>query len=164
MKPSSNIKNIAIKYGGFYALLYILILVVKENFNIESQLTLSILGVGGIILSFLMVWQATNEYKAVNENKITLSSALKVGLAIGAIGGIIYAVFMFINYSFIDNEAIELARQEAQNQLNLSTNADDEISKNAFIFGYATIALLSQLFRAFVFGLIIGLINRSKSA
>jgi hypothetical protein len=173
MDTQNNIKSIGIKYGGFYAMLYILILVIEESFNLENKVILSI---GGIVLSFLIIWQGINEYKSLGDGLIDLSSALKVSLAIGAIGGLGYAVFLYINYSFINPEFIETIREETSNQMQiqresgqLKTDEEAEMAEKAALmftspFVLATIALIGQLFKAFVFGLIIGLISRNKNS
>lgn len=172
MDTQNHIKTVGIKYGGFYALLYILILVIEESFDLGNQVIISI---GGIVLSFFIVWQATNEYKSLGDGLIDISSGIKIGLAIGAIGGIGYGIFMYVNYSIINTEFIENAREEIQNQLQLQresgqikTDEEADMAEKAALlftspFVLATIALIGQLFKTFIFGLIIGLINRNKN-
>lgn len=173
MDTQNHIKSLGFKYGGFYALLYILILVIEESFDLKNQVVISI---GGIVLSFLIVWQATNEFKSLGDGLIDLASGIKLGLAIGAIGGLGYALFMYVNYSFINTEFVETAREEIQNQLQLQresgqlkTDEEAEMAEKAALlftspFVLATIALIGQLFKTFIFGLIIGLINRNKNS
>ena len=173
MENQNLVKSLGLKYGGFYAMLYILILVIEESFSLESQVVLSI---GGIILSFLIIWQATNEFKSLGDGTLDLSSALKIGLAIVAIGGIGYAVFLYVNYNFINPDFIETLREQellklqtARDAGQIKTDEEAEVAEKAVVmftspFVLATIALLGQLFKAFIFGLIIGLINRGKKS
>lgn len=172
MSSSIDIKSLAIKYGSYYAFLYILILVIEESFNFDNQV---VIGIGGVVLSFLLVWQATNEFKNTGNGLIELSSAIKIGLAIGAIGGLIYALFLYVNYSFINTDFIDNAREAIQEQIqlqkdigDLKTDEEAEIAEKAAMlftspFVLATMALIGQLVKALVFGLIIGLINRNKN-
>ena len=171
MENNSQIKQIGFKYGGFYALLYILILVIEESFGLKNQIALSI---GGIVLSFLIVWQATNDFKNNGDGNIELTQALKIGLAVGVIGGLGYAIYMYLNYSFINTEFLEKAHEEIPKELQklkdsgqIKTDQEIEMAeKTAYIFAspfmLATIALIGQIIKTFIFSLIIGLISRGK--
>ncbi|GGE10427.1 DUF4199 domain-containing protein [Psychroflexus salis] len=171
MENKEQFKQLGFKYGGFYALLYILILVIEESFALKNHIALSI---GGLVLSFLIVWQATNDYRNNGDGSMELSQALKIGLAIGVIGGLGYAIYMYLNYSFINTEFLEKAHEEIPKELqklkdNGQIKTDEEIemaTKTAYVFAspfmLATIALIGQLIKTFIFSLIIGLIGRGK--
>lgn len=172
MINTNHTKKLGLKYGGFYALLYILILVIEESFAFDNTLFISI---GGLVVSFLMVWQAINDHKNLEGEIPSLPTSLKIGLAIGVIGGLGYAVYLYFNYSYFNTSFIENAQEQIESQLLLQkengqfkTDEEFEIAENAAKlfaspFFYATFALVGQLLKAFIFSLIIGLLNKSKT-
>lgn len=171
METNNQFKQLGFKYGGFYALLYILILVIEENFGLKNHIALSI---GGFLFSFLIIWQATNDFKNNGDGTLEVSQALKLGLAVGVIGGLGYALYMYLNYNFINTEYLETVKEEVPKKLQelkdngqLKTDEEYEMAeKSAYIFAspfmLATIALVGQLIKTFIFALVIGLISRGK--
>ncbi len=157
-KPS--IKPIAYSYGLYLALVSIIILVIMYAANLEKNWTLSI---ASSVASIVVFVYGIKAYKHMNAGFLSLSDAIKVGLAIAVIGGLIAGIYAYVHYSFIYPEFIETAKEQAYIQLteqNPGMNAD-QVSKameinnmfmNPMFFSFSTVI------GSLIFGLIVSLI------
>ena len=122
-------------------------------------------------LAIIIIYYAINQFKLYNNNLLNVSDALKVGLAIGLIGGIIYGIYTYFHLSFINEEFIE----EVVNSIKESEDtqgremSEDEVVETKEIaisfmgspFFYLTLNLIGSLFQAFIISLVIGLIKKT---
>merc|ERR1712108_7231 len=65
------------------------------------------------IITIVILYYGIKTYKSKNGNYLTIKEAIKTGLAIAAIGGIIGALYSFLHYTFIQPEFIEAIREKA---------------------------------------------------
>ena len=105
----ASVKKIAYNYGVYLALISIIVLVIKYISNLDESWVLWAISTLTIISIFVY---GIKSFKKENENYISIMEALKVGLAIAAIGGVISAIYTFIHYSFIYPEYIETFREK----------------------------------------------------
>lgn len=159
-------KNFGVIFGGYS----ILVLVLLYAFNYETNAAISVLN---FIITVAIVWYAIHVYKIDNNGLIDLTTSIKLGLAIGVIGGLIYAAYTYIHYEFIQPEYIaELksgmeAEMEAQIEQQQMSDEEAEMTRSmsgvfASPFVIATIGLLSIIFKTFLVGLIVGLLKRNN--
>jgi hypothetical protein len=164
------VKPYATKFGTLFGAYSILILVLLYAFNYESGVFVSILN---ITINVAIVWYAIHLYKIDNENQIDLTTSIKLGLAIGVIGGLIYGGYTYIHYEYIQPEYIaEMksgmeAEMEAQIQKQQMSAEEAEMTRSmsgvfASPFVLGTISLLSIIFKTFLVGLIVGMIKRNN--
>ncbi|MGO2101472.1 MAG: DUF4199 domain-containing protein [Psychroflexus halocasei] len=129
-----SLKPYAQNYGLIYGGYSILVLLLLYFFNYDQNTGISLLS---FLINTAIVFIAIHRYKLDNANNLSLSSAIKLGLAIGAIGGLIYAIYMYIHYSYLQPEFI------------------------ASPFFMATLALIFILLKTLFISLVVGLIKKN---
>lgn len=172
MENSPSIKPIAYNYGIGFALFSILILVVTYVLNLNPDDTLSYVISGlNILVTITVFFIAIKNFKKENGGFLSLSQALKIGLAIAAVTGIIVAIYAYIHYSYVYPEFLEMmAEQERMKMIEGGQMTDTQIEQamgmSSFVytpFFMATMTLLSSLFFGFIISLIVGLIMKRKN-
>lgn len=164
----ASVKKIAYNYGVYLALISIIVLVIKYISNLDESWVLWAISTLTIISIFVY---GIKSFKKENENYISIMEALKVGLAIAAIGGVISAIYTFIHYSFIYPEFIEIFRENYmiqatskspdmdQETLELTQKIGDILSSPSM---FATLSIIGTLFSGFIISLITGAIIKNK--
>lgn len=164
VKPYAT--NFGVIFGGYS----ILVLVLLYAFTYETNAAISVLN---FVITVAIVWYAIHIYKIDNNGLIDLTTSIKLGLAIGVIGGLIYAAYTYIHYEFIQPEYIAdlksnmEADMEAQIEQQQMSNEEAEMTRTmsgvfASPFVIATIGLLSIIFKTFLVGLIVGMLKRNN--
>ena len=164
----SLLKKIAYNYGLMLAGVSIMVLAVMYALGLDKSWTISIISIIATILIFVYGILA---FKKGNSNEISLIQALKVGLAIAVIGGVLSAIYAYIHYSYIYPEFVEMTQQNA---------LDDALAKNPEIEGealeltekminiftspfvMATFSLIGSLFFGFIISIITGAIIKNN--
>lgn len=157
---TTSIKPIAYNYGLYLALINISVLIIMYLANIDKNWTISIVS---ITISIAIFFYGIKAYKSANNDILTLSEALKVGLAIAVIGGIITALYSYIHYEFVYPEFIEMQRETAYNQMverspDMTNEQIEKAMSISDIFMNSTFFSLSAILGSLIFGLIISLI------
>lgn len=165
---SPSIKPIAYTYGMYGALVSIAGLVIMYAANLDKSWLLSIVSA---VLSILVFVYGIKAFKTANANILSLGQAIKVGLAIAVIAGIVTALYSYLHYEFVYPEFIDLQRETAYTQMmEANPNMTDEQIEQALgisnIFMNSTFFSLSAVLGSLIFGLIVsliaGLIMRSE--
>ncbi len=165
MEESTSIKPVAYTYGGLLAIYSILVLVLIYVFNIAQDNW--VVGIINFIITVIIFVMAIKTYKTKNGGFLSLKEALKTGLAVAAIAGVITAIYAFIHYTFVYPEFGEVIRDQATLQMTEQGLSDAQqqqaLSMTSFtsspIF-IATMSLLSSLFFGFIISLIAGAIMK----
>ncbi len=156
----SSIKPIAYSYGLYLALVSIVVLVIMYVANLEKDWTLSI---ASSVASVVVFVYGIKAYKHKSAGFLSLGEAIKVGLAIAVVGGLIAGIYAYIHYSFVYPEFIEIAKEQAHLQMteqNPGMSAD-QVSKAMeinSIFMNPMFFSLSTVLGSLIFGLIVSLI------
>lgn len=165
-KPS--IKPIAYTYGLYLALLSILGLVILYVLNIEKSWIMS--GISFVLTIIIYVY-GIGTFKKQNGNSLSIKDALKVGLAMAVVSGIIAAIYTVIHYEFIQPEFIENIRENAylemakqnpnmtEDQLATATKMTNMFTSKFFM---ATMYLVASLFFGFLISLVAGAIMKKE--
>jgi amino acid transporter len=171
MEPNQILKKYGIQGGILYGALASLIMLLMSVLGAQNNTLVSIIG---LALSIAIVAWACMQFKNENEGFLSISEGIKIGLITGVIGGLIYAVYMYLHYEIIyPNELItyqEEALLEVEKQIEngaIQQIEEIEMAKKAVVvmtstFTLATLSLFTQLFKAFIFGLGCGLIFRNS--
>lgn len=163
-----SIKPIAYTYGVYSALVSIAGLVIMYAANMDKNWILSIVSA---VLSILIFVYGIKAFKNANANVLSLGQAIKVGLAIAVIAGVITAIYSYVHYEFVYPEFIDIQRETAYTQMmEANPNMTDEQVEQALgisnIFMNSTFFSLSAVLGSLIFGLIVsfiaGLIMRSE--
>lgn len=164
------VKPYATQFGVIFGAFSILILVLLYLFDYETNTAISILN---LIVTASIVWYAIHLYKIDNNGLIDLTTSIKLGLAIGVIGGLIYGAYTYLHYELVQPEYItEMktameAEMEAQIEQQQMSDEEAEMTRNmsgvfASPFVLGTISLLSIIFKTFLVALIVGMIKRNN--
>ena len=163
-----SLKPIAYTYGLYSALLSITGLITMYVLNIDKSWALSLIS---SVISILIFVYGIKAFKNANANILTLGQAIKVGLAIAVIGGVITALYSYVHYEYIYPEFIEMQKETAYNQMmesnpNMTEDQVEQAMGISSIFMNSTFFSLSAILGSLIFGLIVsliaGLIMRSE--
>lgn len=155
---TASLKPIAYSYGLYSALLSVVALIITYVLNIDKSWILSGVSIIGTILIFVYGIKA---FKIANGNVLSLGQAIKVGLAIAVIAGVITAIYSYFHYEFIYPEFIDIRTEEAYAQMvsqNMSQEQIDQSMELTKMFMNSSFFSLSSLIGSLIFGLITSLI------
>lgn len=168
MENQTQPQSQPVKYGLIYGLLSsaILYILLKLDFDTAGLSSLLHFAVAAVC-----VLLAINLYKSTKANQLSIANALKIGLFIGLIGGVIYAIYVYINFTFLfpdfftDKIATATEEIKAQNS-EMPKEQMDMALKFVEIFANPIVASISgfigALFETFIVALVIGLIKKSN--
>ena len=167
MEESTSIKPVAYSYGGFLALLSILVLVLIYVFNIEQNNW--ILGIVNFVITVTIFVLAIKAYKSRNGGFLSIKEAIKTGVAVGAVAGVIAGLYSYLHYAFIYPEFSEMMYDQATIQMSEQGLSDAQAEQALKItefttspLFFATMTLVSSLFFGFIISLIAGAIMKQK--
>ena len=167
MEESTPIKSVAYPYGIVLAIFSILVLVLMYVLNLEQGNWM--MAVLNVLVTIAIFIYAIKEYKKKNSGFLSIKEALKVGLAVAVVAGLIAGIYTYIHYTYIypefsgmiyDQAVIQMSEQqisEAQQEQALGITA---FTTSPFFF--ATMTLVSSLFYGFLISLIAGAIMKQK--
>ncbi len=163
-----SVKKIALNYGLILALLSIGISVISyvTDNHIDRPWWVSVLSIGvmvGVILYGL------KEFKHQNSGFLSIGDALKVGLAISLIAGIIGALYNYIFVTVIEpdfvTQMLEFSREQmleqnpdmTQDQMDMAMGISEKMMQPMIM---SAIGIIMTLFFGFIISLISGLIMK----
>jgi Co/Zn/Cd efflux system component len=168
-KPNQS-KNIMLTYGLYLGVASILISVVYYVLGMayENDWKKSVIS---IAVSGLILFLGIKKFKESNEGFLTVGQAIKTGLGISLVAGIISVIYTIIFMMFIEpefvNNLVEVTRQKTyEDNPELTEEQVDgamEIVKKMSSPGMmSAFILLASLFFGFVISLISGLILKKE--
>lgn len=103
MKNQSLSKGIMVNYGVMLGLLVVLIGVATYALGqtYDPSIVFSILQ---YLVPLVVIYLGIKKFRELNENSLTLGEAIKTGLGISLIGGVILAIYTFILVNYIEPE------------------------------------------------------------
>ncbi|UNY97656.1 DUF4199 domain-containing protein [Zhouia spongiae] len=123
-------------------------------------------GIIGLVIMAVIISIAIYQYKKANNNVLTLSQALKVGIGTALIAGVLGVIYQYLLVNVIDplfmDKFAEVQRAKLGEMGKFTSEEIEkqiEMSKEWFWIGYP-IALIMSLFFGFIFSLIGGLIMK----
>ncbi|PNQ72447.1 hypothetical protein C1T31_11685 [Hanstruepera neustonica] len=164
---TTSIKPFAYNYGLYLGALSIIMLVIMYIFEIDKSWPLSITSIALTITIYVIALRA---FKNANNGQLKLGQAMKLGLAMAVIGGLVSAIYSYVHYSMIYPEFIENIRDESVKQMlerspDMTNEQIEQASKinNMFTspFAMSTFSLIGSLFFGIIISLIAGLIMKS---
>lgn len=164
---TTSIKPFAYNYGLYLGALSIIMLVIMYIFEIDKSWPLSITSIALTITIYILALKA---FKNTNNGQLKLGQAMKLGLAIAVIGGLVSAIYSYVHYTMIYPEFIENIRDESVKQMlerspDMTNEQIEQASKinNMFTspFAMSTFSLIGSLFFGIIISLIAGLIMKS---
>ena len=164
----ASIKKIALNYGVLLALLSIVLQVISYvlDVHIDRPWWLS---VAQLVISVGVLVYGIKLFKTENSGFLTVAQALKTGLAISLVAGVIAVVFNYFFVNYIDpdfiQKTLEFSRQQMIEDYPNMTEAQIESSmaiseKFMSVWIMSAIAILATLFFGFIISLIAGMIMK----
>jgi hypothetical protein len=160
--------QIMLNYGLILAFITIIVAVANYAFGdaYDPHWSISVLNA---LISIAVIVFALKKLKEGNNGLLSLGQALKTGLGIALISGIVYIVYFYVFVNFIEAEYfLNLEKVAEANILENYPNMSDEqlegalaMSKKMSSFGMiSAIVMISSLFFGFIISLIAGLIMK----
>ncbi len=163
-----SVKKIALNYGLILALLSIVVSVIAyvTNNHIDRPWWVSVLST--IVMVGVIVY-GLKTFKSENNGFLSIAEALKVGLAISLIAGIIGAFYNYIFITIIEpdfviqmldmtrDQMIEQNPDMAQDQMDLAMGITEKMMQPSIM---SAIGIIMTLFFGFIISLISGLIMK----
>ncbi|WP_299126955.1 DUF4199 domain-containing protein [uncultured Winogradskyella sp.] len=158
---TAPVKPIAYTYGLYSALISIAVLVIMYVGNIDKSWILS--GIS-FTLGVLILVYGIKAYKQSNSNILSVGQAIKVGLAIAVVGGLIAAIYSYVHYEYIYPEFIDIQKETAYNQMieNNPEMTDEQIEQAmsmSSMFMTPGFFSLMSIIGSLIFGLIVSVIT-----
>ncbi|WP_026449703.1 DUF4199 domain-containing protein [Aequorivita capsosiphonis] len=164
----ASIKKIALNYGVLLALLSIVLQVISYvlDAHIDRPWWLTVVQ---LAISIGVIVYGIKAFKTGNEGFLTLGQALKTGVAISLIAGVIAVIFNYIFMNYIDPDFIEKAMAFSREQMiEQNPNMSQEQLENAMEISskfmspgiMSAFAIISTLFFGFLISLVAGLIMK----
>lgn len=166
----ASVKKIAMNYGILLAIISIVLSVLAyvTNNHIDRPWWLSVIG---ILVTVLVIVYALKAFKKDNEGFMSLGEAIKVGLAISLISGIIVAIYNYIFATVIEPEyvtqVLDFTREKmitdnpemTEEQLKMAVDMTGKFMTPVMMTAFA---IIGSLFFGFIISLIAGLIMKQN--
>ena len=166
----ASVKKIALNYGILLALLSIVLAVfsyVTDN-HIDRPWWLSVIST---LVMIAVIVYGLKAFKKDNGGFLSVGEAIKVGLAISLISGIIYAIYSYIFVTviepdfvnqllvFTEEKMIEDNPEMTEAQLNMAMDMTEKFMSPMMMTAFA---IIGSLFFGFIISLISGMILKQK--
>lgn len=160
----------AVNYGIILGLILVIIyaLMYATNMLIEGVQWPMVLYY--VIFPAYLIY-AISQFKKINNNLLTVSDALKVGVAAAVISGLVYGVFSILLFYVIDTELMGKMMEVAKEKLYENPNMTSEMVESSMammeqfsgpLFGSAIWIALSAIF-GLLYSFIGGMIMKKES-
>ena len=167
---TASLKKIALNYGVLLALLSIVLQVISYvlDVHIDRPWWLTVLQ---LLISVSVIAYGIKAFKTGNAGFLTLGQALKTGLAISLVAGIIAVVFNYIFMNYIDpdfiQKTLDFSREQmleknpdmSQEQIDMAMSMSAKFMSPLIMSAFAIIA---TLFFGFIISLFAGLIMKKN--
>ena len=165
-----SIKKIALNYGLILALLSIVVNVLAyvTNNHIDRPWWISV--IGSIVLSGVIVY-GIKAFKSENDGFLSIGEAIKAGLAISLIAGIVGSAYSYIFATIIEpeyiNQMLDFSREQmalknpdmTQAQMDMALGISEKMMQPWIMFA---LGIIASLFFGFIISLISGLIMKQN--
>ncbi|WP_100614848.1 DUF4199 domain-containing protein [Confluentibacter citreus] len=160
----------AVNYGIILGLILVIIYALMYATNMLIEGTQWPMVLFYVIFPTFLIY-AISQFKKANNNLLTLSDALKVGVAAAVISGLVYAIFSIILFYVIDPGLMDKMMEVAREKLYENPNMTSEMVETSMammeqfsgpLFGSAVWIALSALF-GLIYSLIGGMVMKKES-
>lgn len=164
-------KKFVINYGVLLGILSIILGVVMyvTNAYLAPSFIYSVIG---FLILVVVIALAIKAYKSENGEFLGLGEALKVGIGVAVIGGIIAALWSFVLMNYIEpdfmSQMMEMQREEmieanpnmTDSQMDAAMEMGEKFSSPWLIMA---ISLIGNLFFGLIISLVVGLIMKKEN-
>jgi preprotein translocase subunit YajC len=165
----ASIKKNIINYGVLLGITSVLLGVViyVMNAHLDPNWIFSVIG---ILILVGIISYGIKAYKKVNEGYLNLSEALKIGIGIALIGGIIVAIWTFILTTVIEpdytQQMLDIQREKLLENPDMSEQMVNQsmaiVEKMSGPYIQIALSIIANLFFGFIISLFAGLAMQKK--
>ena len=164
-------KKFVLNYGLILGIISVIFGVIMYVTNVYLDPSIMYTIIGFLIL-ITVISLAIKAFKSENGGFLSLSEALKVGIGVAVIGGIIAALWSFVLMNYIEpdymNQMMEVQREKmiemqpdlTEAQLDSAAEMSSKFSSPLIVMAFS---LIGNLFFGLVISLIAGLIMKNKN-
>jgi hypothetical protein len=164
-------KKFVLNYGVLLGILSVIMGVVMyvTNAYLDPSFIYSIIG---FLLLIVVISLAIKAFKSENGNYLSLGEALKVGIGVAVIGGIITALWSFVLMNYIEPDYMSQMMDVSRDKMTeMNPNMTDAQLEAAMEFNakfsspwiVMAFSLIGNLFFGLIISLIAGLIMKNKN-
>ena len=167
---NASVKSIALSYGALLGVVSVLLSVIAYvmNVHLERPWWLTVLSLAAMLL---FIVYAVKTFKKDNEGFLSLGEAIKVGLAVALISGIISVIYNYVFMTFIEpdfvSQMMEISEQRmmesnpnmTQEQKEVALSMSEKFMSPAIM---TAIGIIVSLFLGFIISLIAGLVMKQE--
>lgn len=163
-------KNVMLTYGLMLGIVSIIISVIYYAMGLHYEQDWK-RNVIGIAVSVIIIYLGIKKFKELNNGYLTLGQALKTGIGISVISGLISVIYTFLFMYVIEPEFVNnLAEITRQNMYETNPELTEEQMDQAISVVktmsspgiFSAIILVFSLFFGFIISLILGLILKNN--
>lgn len=167
----SSFKKLALNYGlltGLFSILLSVIVYVMGSYLVKPWWSTVLITLAGFGITYYAILQ----YRSLLNGFLTLGQAMKLGVAIALIAGIVAALSNYVFVTYIEpgliDEMIELGRQQLEESGNSLSDEQIEMSlemSKKFMQPWmmAAMGVISSVFMGVIYSLVAGLILQKKN-
>ncbi len=164
-------KKFVLNYGLLLGIVSVIFGVIMYVTNVYLDPGVIYSAIGFLVL-IVIITLGIKAFKTENDGYLSLGEALKVGIGVAVIGGIITAVWSFVLMNYIEpeymNQIMEVQREKmiemqpnmTESQLEAASEMTSKMSSPLMIMAFS---LIGNLFFGLVISLIAGLIMKNKN-
>lgn len=168
---NTEAKKFVLNYGILLGILSVIMGVIMyiTNAYLNPSFIYSIIG---FLLLIVVITLSIKAYKSENGNYLSLGEALKVGIGVAVIGGIITALWSFVLMNYIEPDYMAQMMDVSRDKMTeMNPNMTDAQLETAMEFNskfsspwiVMAFSLIGNLFFGLIISLIAGLIMKNKN-
>jgi len=161
MEQKKSFNNVVYLFGVLYAILGIIFMFVKSPTADPKDPSMVVLGFVNLFLFIALPLLAVWYYKKQGY-PVTLGKAVKLGVLVGLLGGLILGIYSYIYFAYINpgavDQVLEMSRKVLEeNDMFKPEMIDQQIEMTKKFF--VPMQFVSQLFAGLLYGVIGGLLG-----
>lgn len=164
-------KKFVLNYGVLLGILSIILGVVMyvTNAYLAPSFIYSVIG---FLILVVVIAMAIKAYKAENGGYLGLGEALKVGIGVAVIGGIISAIWSFVLMNYIEPDFMsQMMEMQREQMVEANPNMTESQMEAALEMGakfsspwlVMAVSLIGNLFFGLIISLVVGLIMKKEN-
>ncbi len=166
MENKTTVSQIALKYGLYLGLVFIIISMIIEFMNLDMK-TQQNLGYINYAIALVAIILAHKAFKENGDGFMTIGQGLGIGTLVSLISGVISAIFTYVYIKFVDDSILAKIKDMQIEEMEKRGMSDAEIEQAMKIAGMFTSAemmivwiIVGMLFVGFIISLIVSLFTK----
>ena len=166
MENKATVSQIALKYGLYLGLIFIIISIIFEFMDLDMQ-TQQKVGYVNYIIALVAIIFAHKAFKEDGDGYMSIGQGIGIGTLLCLISGVLSAIFTYVYIKFIDDSMLTKIKDAQIAELEKRGMSDAEIEQAMKVAGFFTSAemmivwiILAMVFIGFILSLIVSLFTK----